>query len=525
MSKHKRIAAEELQRLLDGEGPNGADTEDFGSFAQEVEAVRDAYDDDGVSGARRAFAGLADENPALGELIAGAEEDEAPNATDPLELGAAPSLPSNVYDALPALLDEAASYFEQRHERDVFLASALGVLSGCLPNLGGYYGHNAEWVGANLYMAIVAGAAGGKGPVKWGRRLSDVVDETLRKESDEAQTDWKKERDRVEAAGETFEEPRPPNWSLVLPGNTSAAAFHEGLADRGGRAVLVETEIDTMTNAMSQDWGQFDDTLRKAAHHEPVSYLRKGDEQFIDETYLSVVLSGTEWQFERLIGSAENGLYSRFALYYFEAPAFWIDQRPTRRAREKVQRFEELAGDVWDIYEALSERETPLCFRWTDAQWDRHGETFAPILRRAYTAGAGHLGSVVKRAGLIAFRLSMTLSALRGFEQGAKLERARRIEPTDEDVETALKLACTYADHALRFGKAHLSDESASDAQAVRIGAVLDRVEDTFTNSEVYVEAKRAGVDVSEGMLRKDLRAASRRGLIEKTKRSKWRKT
>lgn len=524
MKKHERNTAKALNRLLDGKPPNGAALEDFGPHASHVKALRDAYAEGGPGATRRAFVGLAKDNPRLADLLSSADI-EKEGAADPLVLDAAPPLHEAAYKALPKLLTEALSYFKVRHERDVLLTGALAVLSGCLPNLRGFYGHNAEALGPNLYAAIVAGAAGGKGPLRWAERLSDAVDEKLRDESERARKRWEAERKEAEAAGEEMDRPRPPKRSLILPANTSAAAFHEALRDREGRAVLVETEIDTLVNALGQEWGKFDDTLRKAFHHERVSYLRKGEnDTAIPDPHLALVLSGTERQFAELIGSAENGLYSRFALYYFESRAAWIDQRPPKCAQEKPQHFEELSRCVLHLYEALAEREEPLWFKWTESHWDQHAETFAPMLRHTYTAGVGHLGDVVKRAGVVAFRASMTLCALRAFERGADLGSTHRIEASDADVNAGLALACTYADHALRFGKARLSGTGASDAQAVRIGEILRRVEETFTNADVYAAVKRAGLDVSRRQLRRDLKAASRRGLIENIKRGHWRK-
>lgn len=57
----------------------------------------------------------------------------------------------------------------------------------------------------------------------------------------------------------------------------------------------MDSEIDTLVSATKQDFGQFDDILRKAFHHEPVSSSRKGDNEMIvvDRPAVALLLAGT----------------------------------------------------------------------------------------------------------------------------------------------------------------------------------------------------------------------------------------
>lgn len=446
-----------------------------------------------------------------------------PSADDVLDLAGAPRIPGEVYENLPSFLQELAKLFEQRHERDVFLTGALPVLGGCLPNVKGHYGHNAEWLSPSLYSCIIAGAAGGKGPLRWCERLASGVDELLRSESDLARTRWETDRQRGDDHGNGEVGDKPPVQSLILPANTSAAAFHKALADRGGRAVLIESEIDTLVNALGQEWGKFDDSLRKAFHHERISYLRKDEEVEIREAQLSVVLSGTPGQFQRLIQSTENGLYSRMAVYYFEAPPVWIDQRPTQSAQQREGEFEASAARVSNLYHELRHRREPLQVMIKDEHWDAHRDTFAPMLRRAHAVGVGHLDDVIKRAGLIAFRITQVLAVWRQYESGADLTQGEPIVSTHEDVSAGLGLACLYADHALRFGRT-LGRQPQPDRQLLRINQLLLALPDSFTNNDVYGEATSSGLDISDRQLRHDLRRAERNGMIRSVKRSCWEK-
>jgi len=446
------------------------------------------------------------------------EVSEASEALSGLE--AASPLPP-VYDKLPPLLQKASSTFEERHERDVFLTATLPALGAAMPNVEGYYGHVPEPLSPHSYAAIVAGAAGGKGPAKWARRLVKKVDRWIKNTALDEIQQWRRRKEAHEADEETegpFEEPKPPKKSLFLPANTSAAAFHEGLKERDERALVVETEIDTMLNALGQEWGKYDDTLRKAYHHEPASYRRKGEGSVeLESPQLSVVLSGTPRQFSDLMGSSESGLYSRFALYYFEAPPVWIPQKPTKEALDAIDRSEGYADNVAEMYRLLEQREGPLRFRLTDEQWGLHETVLRGFLHKAAQEGRGHMSDVYKRAGVVAFRIAMTLTVLRAFEQNVPLVRADELEAEKTDVETGLELARTYADHAVRFAEERLNEVEPVDASSHRIAVMLRGVGEYFTSGEAYEAARQEAITASERTLREDLKKADRKGLIRAT--------
>ena len=432
----------------------------------------------------------------------------------------APPLPDDVYAELPGLLREPAFMFSRRHKRDVFLTGALGILSGCLPNVEGYYG--ADVPGAlspNLYAAVVAKSAGGKSALKWGRRLAAKTNELIKTASERARINWKERKEYAESQGEDFSEPEPPERSLFLPADTSASFLFRALKDRGERAVLYSSEIETLANAIGQEWGKFDALLRQAYHHEGKGFGRtsEGSPLWIERPAVSVVLSGTPKQFSGLMaGSAENGLYNRFLVYYFDAAEPWRSQRPTAAGIERLERLEALAGRVRELYEMLESRAEPLRFEMDVAAWERREAVFAPLLRKARLLGIGALEGVAFRAGIWAFRISMILTALRGFERGADLKRAAALSPSPEDVEAGLSLAKVYADHALRFGSERLSDAT-PDPRMERVRLMLEGVGQCFSSGEAYrayeVRVPK-GQQKSRRTLRRDLKYAARQRLI-----------
>lgn len=453
-----------------------------------------------------------------------------PSGESPEEGPARPGpLPDRVYELLPPILHESTDFFQRQHERDVFLTASLGALSSVMPNVGGYYGEVPRWLGPNFYVAIVAGAAGGKGVQSFAKKMVKTVDSKITEKYEEDLKRWEKRKKEAEKNNEDFDEPEPQEQSLILPANTSAASLYEGLKNRGSRALLMESEIDTLTDALGQEWGKFDSTLRKAFHHETDSYRRKGEDGNVrlEHPHISIVLSGTPGQFRRLMGSAENGLYSRFALYFFEAPAYWVSQRPSAKAIEMVEEFEtNFATPVLSLWERLRDRDSDLEFSLTGEQWSQRRKRFNHLLKQLYAYGREDLDDVIKRAGVIAFRVAMISAVLRlHHDRPSVLTRADEVEASEQDFLLGMELATTWAEHAVWFANDYLASGDSANPQIRRIGVMLNNLGNEFASSEAYEVARANGVDVSQRQLLDDLKAAARKGYIRPgTKRSRWEK-
>ncbi len=50
-----------------------------------------------------------------------------------------PTIPDEVYEALPHILKEGARAFTDKRKRDVFFTGAISIISGCLPKVTGIY--------------------------------------------------------------------------------------------------------------------------------------------------------------------------------------------------------------------------------------------------------------------------------------------------------------------------------------------------------------------------------------------------
>ena len=100
-----------------------------------------------------------------------------------------PMIPEEVYENLPGTLKESCEVFSGR-ERDVYLTSALSVISGGLSNMWGLYADNI--VSPNLYTFIIAPPASGKGSMNYARSLGDCYQTLLESKNIQIIADYQK---------------------------------------------------------------------------------------------------------------------------------------------------------------------------------------------------------------------------------------------------------------------------------------------------------------------------------------------
>ena len=364
-----------------------------------------------------------------------------------------PIIPQSVYDTLPEILKITSEDFkDDERKRDVYLTSALVVLSGCLHNVSGIY--HQEEVYTHLFSFVVAPAASGKGVLKNAKRLGDKIHERLLKESKEALKEYDKKKTHYELLkrnykgdGEAPEKPEVPPFKLLfIPGDSSQAKILELLSDNDGKGIICETEADTVSGTNKQDWGNYSPILRGGFHHEKISVARKTDNLLIEipTPCIAVALSGTPNQVSRLISSAEDGLFSRFIFYAFKSDIVWRNPAPDPNKKSLNQLFEEASNYILETHDFLKKHRVQITL--SKSQWDKLNNSFEGKLNDVALFTGEDAVSIVFRLGLIVFRFCMIFTALRKFEDG---DLSEAIQCCEEDFNNALILSDVYLQHSL----------------------------------------------------------------------------
>ena len=410
-------------------------------------------------------------------------------------------IPDAVFDLLPNVLRAGLPLFEDLRERDVFVTGALGVLSGCLPNVWGRY--DTGLYAPNLYAFIIAPPGSGKGALRWARKLGQKVQAEIRRRSAEDIERWQYAQEQYKAAkrkkgADPVEHPgeRPPERRLFIPGDASAAAMVNALEASGGHGTIFETEADTISQTIEKEWGTYSDILRKAHPHEPISNLRIAGGREIVRPCLSVVLAGTPSQLPRLIPSVENGLWSRFCFYGFlpDDPTGWRDVRPRRYSTEPEDLFAALADHVNALYDILNRRDEPLRITLQDGHWTALNEVGQAFKERMFER-YGYSGTgTAHRAGLHIFRLAMILTVWEAREAGRDLANASSLEASDETFEVALMLGLHYASHAETLMQALPRSEMKGSAKDRRAARLYEMLPSPFARQDLLEAAERIGI-------------------------------
>lgn len=358
---------------------------------------------------------------------------------------------STIYSVLPLLLRECTSFFKEKTEKDMFLLGSISVLSACLPNVEGYY--FGETVSPHLYTIITAPAGAGKGKLKWTKYFGQKIHDSFVKTSKEEFLQYEKAmetyKNMTRVQRREFEKPIVPKKKMFyVPANCSSSGFIQALSDNFFKALIFETEIDTLADKLRKEWGDFSDVLRKAFHHESTTLFRRTNCEYIEvlDPHLSILLSGTPDQVRKLISNVENGLFSRFLYYYFENQSEFKSPFDAQNEKSFEKYFTHQSHRIFDLYNVLKKREAPVLFSFSSKQQAVFTEYFSALDKRNRVLVGDDFIANSRRLGLICFRIAMIFSSLRFLETDSI---PSEIVCRDDDFSSVLRLCETLDAHSV----------------------------------------------------------------------------
>lgn len=261
----------------------------------------------------------------------------------------------------PTFLQQIIDKGNTPAQKDALLLSAVTAI-GAVINSKLRTHYNGKWYYACLMTFVVAPPASGKGALSWVRRLVEPLHDEIRQEVDDEYASYRQMKAAYDAAGKAKSEMdvpvAPRNRMFIISANNSGTGMMENIMDAEGRCIIFETEADTLSTSLNQDYNHGSDVLRNTFDHERISYNRRTDHEYreLKETYLSMVLSGTPNQVKSLIPSAENGLFSRFLYYYMPSINHWEDQFGVKI--DMNDWFTKRGEELRDLAESLKDKES-----------------------------------------------------------------------------------------------------------------------------------------------------------------------
>ena len=311
---------------------------------------------------------------------------------------------------LPWQVQQAISIAPEGEVRDMLLLSVLTNCAYALPAMRMYHGFPHHVYGPELMTMVLAPAASGKGIMNYGKQLLQGIENEH---------------------GEF----------IYLPANSSSAALMSYLKMLHGRGIMMATEIDTLSKALSSTTGGFSDTLRCMFEHETISKLRKGQEELIEipDPHFNILISGTYNQLKPLIKSRENGLMSRFACYVVKQTQdfddrVWLDAEEDAVPQEVVL-YAQLAKEISQRYAWMKKAKHACYFYLTDAQRKSITRMFRGMYETLRPAFGNEFDSILKRMPVIMKRIGMILT---GFRLDMSQPLPERVVCSEDDFEAIL---------------------------------------------------------------------------------------
>ena len=292
---------------------------------------------------------------------------------------------------LPEFLTKAISVADEPSQRDMLLLGTLTAASYALPHVKILHGKPQHSYYPNLMSLVVAPPAAGKGVLNYTHRLMAPIQDKLRR----------------------------LGMTAIIPANSSSAAFLDLLALNYGSGLMIETEMDVLSQIWKADYGNYSYLFRQAFEHETLRRARKASGNKLSYTEipnprLSAILSGTPNQLKPLLVSRENGLASRFVPYMVEEITPF-DRRALRNGDHLEENgaltvFDELGQELRQRWEWLSKQEKDILWSLTDEQSEQLGNLFDDGYRLAleemnlptsFDATLKRLAVTIKRIGAI----------------------------------------------------------------------------------------------------------------------------
>lgn len=411
------------------------------------------------------------------------------------------------HSKLPTLLRVPVETQTEVGGRDKVILAALTLYSGAMPSVFGIY--DGKRVYPPFYTLIDAPSGADKGVISDCRQLLMPIEWEIRQQYNNELEKYKQELTKWTALDKkqraSQQEPEKPVYrSLFIPANSSATAAYQALADNDEWGIIFETEADTLTQALKQDYGDYSDGLRKAFHHETISYSRRKDDEHVNLNCprLASLLTCTPGQIPQLLSpqQVENGLANRFLFYNLRSKHEWrnvfakCDEPISDQLLKVGQRYLELYHDL------EKQSHYPLQFVLSVEQQQRFNEYFSGLLLEQIGLYGEQLDAFVKRLGLSTFRLAMVLTVLRCNDHQPRLEPlSQTLVCAEDDFCTAMTIANCLINHTTHvYANLLPHDDVKSLATGITLSAaeksLFDAIGNDFTTQDCKQAAAALGI-------------------------------
>lgn len=447
-----------------------------------------------------------------------------------------PAFPECVFEQLPPFLSEIVCNSISEDDRDTILIGAIVCLSVCFHNVCGVYDERIVY--PNLYLFVVADAGMGKGALTLCRELVAPINHYLHELSERMEQEYKEAMNTYikskKSDGATMPK-EPPMRMLIIPANSSASSLLKILGDNDGVGLLFESEGDTLSQTLKSDYGNYSDVLRKAFHHELVSLSRRKDREYceVSNPRVSVALAGTPEQVRRLIPDAENGLMSRFCFYIIRFKRGIRNVFATSDISQSKNTMFRILGDRFCHLHEEFVNHGSYSFSLPSALQQQFIEYLSRVNEECCDEVDNRMQGIVRRMGLIAYRIMMVLTAVRHLENVYNVQADSngiiQLVCQESDYFVAMNICDTLLYHAVFIYRNLSGNQNKQTSSALQEAGVAARrntlyniLPETFTKKDYDAAVLALGENGSTAA--KWIEAFIKSGKLRRIEQGKYRK-
>ena len=430
------------------------------------------------------------------------------------EIKQTPFLDDDIYKGLPHFIQEIVAPFKER-ERDVVFLSSLCVMSGLFHNVSGKY-HGSSYF-PNLMSYIIAPPASGKRVAEYPEMLGYSIESDLKEMYDremmayeEDFNAWKRVKNNPDPEPE-----RPKYRTKFLAGDTTSSAMSKALTFNKSM-IMLETESDTITRMLESKHGGFTDLIRKAFGHETHRRARSTNDEYevLEKPCLSCIWTGTPDQPRKLLKTPDNGTFSRFLFYSWNEKSEFTDPFASDRIIDFKEVFKSFSNRA-KLYSELSDIELTLSVD----QRKRFVDIFKYYLQYYNTAYGVNADGVVKRLGLMVFRICMILERLVIDTDG---ENGELYEVSDNNFNIAMLIVNTCIKHAFMVMDTLDSSNDKIISKTNKKSELIEALPDEFTTKKAIEIGIKLGM--KENAIQVLLTRAKNNKIIKRERRGVYKK-
>jgi hypothetical protein len=358
-----------------------------------------------------------------------------------------------ISNSLPDTISKCVQLMDTPAEKMMAIYSGITIAGALMPHAWFNYDNKRNY--PQTMFVIVFPPASGKGKVALFNRLMSKINLEQKAINNKLLADYQaklKLQQSLLKKGGQMEHPTKPSLKLItLPGNTTSSKLIQQLAENNGEmsALMIETEIDGLTNMMGNQFGSDNSMiLRKIFHNETISQMRKNNNEHLEATNpkMAILLTGTPSQISKLFKSNKDGLNTRFGVLTGNTPLCWKDVKPCDSCIPLEEEFDKIGEVFYAVYHKFKKKRIELKF--TDEQWSILNETGTKWLEESKSKYGEYATGIAKRHVNMIGRVACTLNMLNVFEKKIETEV---ILCGDTDFQNALWLMQHSFDSALKL--------------------------------------------------------------------------